>query len=116
METEILVDALSGIRRAPSQEKELHALMGQAFDRAGILFEREVATRSGPVDFVVAGTWALEVKIKGSGLTVARQITRYLEDERFAVGVIVTTKAMVVPVSMAHGKPVHVIGLWKNFL
>ncbi len=108
--------ALAPIKQTPATEIALHDLMGRCFDAEGILYQREVQTETGPVDFVIAEQWAVEVKIKGSPLALARQITRYLEDERFAGGIIVTTKAMSFPIEQAHGKPVRVIELWRQFV
>jgi len=112
---EALKVAFRSIVRAPVNEVDLHETLSLCLDRAGILHEREVETATGPVDFVIEGVCAMEVKVAGSGLVVARQLARYLNDERYACGVIVTTKAMQVPVEKINGKPIQVIELWRQF-
>jgi predicted AAA+ superfamily ATPase len=107
--------ALKGIRTAPEDEKHLQLLIAQCFIDAGMAFQREVQTSTGPVDFVIESA-AIEVKIKGSAMEVTRQIIRYLEDDRFSEGIVITTKPLVLPLGKSGGKPIHVIDLWRNFL
>lgn len=118
--TERIQRALQGITRAPASEIELHGQIAACLDAAGIPYEREVSTATGPVDFVVDETIALEVKVKGSAISVSRQVIRYLQDDRFSGAVVVTTKPLAmplesVPVESGGWKQIHVIELWRNF-
>ena len=115
-----ITSALRTIDRAAVSEVDLHQQIERCLFAAGMLHEREVPTATGPVDFVVHGTTLLEVKVKGSGLVVARQVARYLEDARFAEAVVVTSRPMSLPieeVTTEYGtvKPIHMIELWRNF-
>lgn len=111
--------ALRHIVMAPQTEAELQEQIGACLTRAGIEFEREVMTATGPVDFVV-GVTVIEIKIKGSSIDVIRQVTRYLDDPRFDAGIIVTTKPFIIPIIDVKTpyklKPVRVIELWRQFL
>ncbi len=112
--------ALADIRRAPRSEKELHEWMEERFTRELIPFRCEVETGAGPVDFAI-GTVLVEVKVQGSGMEVSRQVIRYLQSMEFDGAVIVTTKAMQIPIGRVACecgalKPVHVISLWRQFL
>ena len=81
MSRELIASSLRGLRYAPTGEKELQDWIDGAFTRVGFLFEREVETGAGPVDFVI-GTIAIEVKIKGSPVAITRQLLRYLQTGR----------------------------------
>ncbi len=112
---EKIAEALKGIRQHPQDEKDLQSTIARCLTAAGIPFSREVLTSTGPVDFVV-GTTAIEIKIRGSATDVARQIIRYLDDERFTEGIIITTRPMLIPIQKSGEKPIRVIDLWRNFL
>lgn len=109
---EIIRNSLSSVKCAASCEKELQDVIERVFLRKGVPFQREVRTTGGFIDFVVFDRIVVEIKIKGSGIQAARQVLRYLEDERFDTGVIVTTKAMQIPESLN----IEVISLWRNFI
>ena len=118
MSRDAIIQALESLRSAPTSEKELQSWMDGAFSRAGILFDREVETGAGPVDFVI-GTIAVEVKTKGSPVVITRQLLRYLRTGRFTEIILVTTKAINLPPTLetASGAiPVTVVPLWKQFL
>ncbi len=110
---------LSQIQAAPGNEVQLQDRIAQILQMAGIVFDRECATATGPVDFII-GDVALEIKTSGSPTAIARQLIRYLNEERFRSLILVTTRPIALPLSeveTAHGtKPIHVIDLWRNFL
>lgn len=116
--------ALAGNTRELRNEMELQREIAAAFDRAGIDYEREVPVRGSRkrIDFVVAGSIAVEVKASGgSGMGPWRQLFVYLEDPRFVAGVIVSVKASSQPArhfERADGTliPLHKIELWKYSL
>lgn len=107
--------SLGRITVVPGSEKELQAWIAAAFLADGLPFEREVATETGPADFVVDKTCLVEVKMHGSAMAAARQVARYLDDDRFACGVVVSTRPMVLPLAEVGGKPIHQVELWRNF-
>lgn len=111
--------ALRALTRAPGNEEELHRLMESCFDQSGILYEREVRTATGPVDFAI-GDLAVEVKVGGSALAIARQLIRYGQEARFTAVALVTTKPIRLPIewieSPTGNKPIYVIDLWRQFL
>jgi hypothetical protein len=119
MTVEQIKIALRAITQAPASEIELHQKMERCFTAAGIACEREVATETGPVDFVLGGSVALEVKVRGSAMAVCRQVIRYLQDPRFAEAVIVTTRPMTLPLEAVQTpggvKPIQLVELWRNF-
>ncbi len=113
-----IATALQDLRHAPTDEKVLQAWIDAAFTRAGLLFEREVETGTGPVDFVL-GTIAIEVKIKGSPVAITRQLLRYLQTGRFTEAILITTRALSLPATLATERgtfPLTVLPLWKQFL
>lgn len=113
----IVRQALAGISRAPMDEKVLQDQMEKLFSAAGLDFERECLTETGPVDFRV-GKAAVEVKVHGSALAVTRQLARYLDDPRFDEGIIVTTRPMQLIVREIHAekvKPIRMVELWRQF-
>lgn len=116
--------ALEGKTRAIKDESVLQREIARAFDAAGIDYEREVPIRGSKkrIDFVVAGSVAVEVKASGgTGLAPWRQLIRYLEDPRFDAGVLVSVKATSQPLQHAERAdgsmiPLYKIELWKNAL
>lgn len=120
---DLIASCLEGRTRSFSDEIALHSEIAAAFDHAAIPYEREVKLgKSGRVDFIVAGSIAVEVKgLDGRGLGPVRQLFRYLEDPRFTAGVLLTVRATRVPLTSyltADGRevPVHKIELWRNAL
>lgn len=112
--------ALAGIRMAPRDERELQDAIARRLEAEGLTFEREVETGAGPVDFVVELTIAVEVKIAGGGIAIARQITRYMQSEQLTEAVLVTLRATPLPIDRVATdrgwKPIHVIELWRQCL
>lgn len=114
--------ALDGMKTEPRDELVLQDQIAAAFDKAGLEYSREVRVGKDRIDFVVNGNIAIEVKAGGgTGLAPWRQLFRYLEDDRFDHGVLITVKATRQPTShfeRADGTliPLHKIELWKNLL
>ena len=110
---------LSQIRTAPDNEVLLQDRIAQILAKDGIVFDRECSTATGPVDFVI-GDVALEIKTAGSPTAIARQLIRYLNDDRFGSLILITTRPIALPVTEVETdqgtKPIHVIDLWRNFL
>lgn len=107
---------LSDITTWPKDEKQLQQWTQDRLAVAGIDFRREVKSGSGYVDFVIGRT-AIELKVRGSLLKVTRQVIRYLEDDRFDMGIIVSTKPFQGGLDLGQlSKPIHVIELWRQFI
>ena len=115
---EAIRQALCGIVMMPRSEAELHGIIERRLLAVGISHQREAPTATGPVDFAL-GSLAMEVKVAGSANDIARQIIRYLQEPQFTALVLVTARAITLPIShvetLEGDKPVHVIELWKNF-
>ncbi|HSI86845.1 MAG: hypothetical protein ACAI35_04340 [Candidatus Methylacidiphilales bacterium] len=111
--------ALSAITMQPRSELELHETISKLLTAQGIVHRREVKTNRGTVDFVI-GDIAMEIKIKGGSIDIARQLIRYLQDPQFTSLILVTTKAIKLPITEVEtpegNKPVFVIELWRNFI
>ncbi len=106
--------SLTKITRCPNTEVALQDGIAKCFEMAGLVFKREVSIKAGKLDFVI-DSLIIEVKIKGSPLSVYRQLARYLEED-YEAAVLVTTKPFNLPLYQANYKPIFVINLWKNFL
>ncbi len=115
----LIVKALKAHRFNYQNEKELqdgveHVLMANA-----IPFEREkiLGGRFGTIDFLIDGRIGIEIKIKGSPSSVARQLVRYFECERVGELILLTGRERLghLP-SMILGKRLTVVSLWETFL
>lgn len=111
--------ALNGLRFRYRHELDLHAGLAQAFERAGIDYEREVRVAGGFIDFLIAGQLGVEVKIKGSTAALGRQLARYAAEDRITELLVLTTRPqhryVTLESSLARvGKPitVHTLGLF----
>lgn len=90
-------------------EEGLQSGLSKVFESQNIPFVREKSlNRADRPDFLVAGGIAIEVKIKGSLAQFLRQASRYLEDPRVQILVIIGTPAWISKVPAAlHGKPIY---------
>lgn len=119
---EQIAAALEGNTRAFHNEIALHAEMARAFDYTGIPYQQEVTLpgHKGDIDFILHEDIAVEVKAHGGGgLSPLRQLMRYLEDPRFTLGILVTTRPVTLPVDHFERPdgtrvPIRNIQLWKN--
>ena len=118
------VSQLKGIigRRKLSFDREIgfQEQIERALNAAGISHVREMPVPGGKLDFFLpaCGT-ALELKTKGSGTAVCRQVMRYLEDPRVRGVIVVSTKPMDMPMTECSVggeiKPIGILELWRNF-
>ena len=83
--------ALSHHAYLHSEEKQLHAAIGEALTSEGITFEREKTVGKNRYDFFVDGV-VIEVKIDGSPADSLRRSQRYLKDEGVSALLLVTTQ------------------------
>lgn len=65
-------------------------------------------------DFMIGGT-AIEVKIKGSPMSIYKQCVRYLKFDEVKSLILVTGKTMGMPQEIL-GKPVYVISLGRLWI
>lgn len=124
-----VIAALAGIRVPLEDEKATQLAIGSALAAAGLNAEREVPVTGGIIDFVVTLSEpsppplrsmrfihvGVEVKIKGGGASIARQIRRYaLEDSLDAI-VLATSKPVALPAEIS-GKTIAVLDLARAWL
>jgi hypothetical protein len=104
-----VADVLRQVRVAMTTEKDLQAGIGEALTQAGIQHRREVTVTGGVIDFTV-GRIGIEVKVKGSVSSVARQLQRYAHAPELDELVVATTRPGLadLPASLG-GKAVTVV-------
>ena len=119
IETPAVVSVLRRHRYNYSNEKDLQEGIEQALLKNMIPFEREkiLVDKHGTIDFLIDGRIGLEIKIKGSPSSVARQLARYLDCSEVSELVLVTGRALLgrLPVVL-RGKKLTVVNLWETFL
>lgn len=90
---EAIADVLRGVRFSYSSEDQLQRGIASAFNRAGLVFRREVKLSDADrIDFLVGST-GVEVKVTGSVDNVTRQLARYAAHDSVRELVLVTTVA-----------------------
>lgn len=97
---------LGGHRFRCVNEAELQDAMAKALSRAGLPFERErILEGAGRVDFFLPGPprIALEVKVDGAWMAVARQVARYAASPDVDEVILASTR-------MAHGSIPGLLG------
>lgn len=114
-----VADSLRGRTKSFADEVRLHEEMEKAFTRSGFAFAREVRIAGGRLDFLFADGTALEVKVKGSGPAVCRQVIRYFADPRVRAVIVVSTKPITLPLHAYNAldnttRPIHLVELWRN--
>jgi hypothetical protein len=67
------------------------------------------------IDFLVGGTTGVEVKLKGAGKDIARQLARYCASPAIDGLVLVTNKPVALPPTI-NGKPVVAFSLGSAWL
>ena len=103
-------------RLSLANEKQTQSDIADVFTVAGIPFEREVRLcEADIVDFMVADTIAIEVKIKGQRKAIFRQLERYAGHDRVTHILLFTSVAMMLPGEIG-GKPAHVASLSRGWL
>ena len=109
--------ALSKTRLNLSDEKLLQNDIAKALDIAKIPYKREVKISSNSIiDFLVEGL-GIEVKIRGNGsaMSIYRQIERYCQSEQVSELLLLTSKTMRLPESIAN-KPIYTLSLGRTQL
>lgn len=99
-----------------TDEKQTQVHIAKVLDAGGVAFEREVRLSDRDiVDFMVDGSVAVEVKIKGQRKAIYRQLERYAAHNQVKAVVLVTSVAMTLPPEIG-GKPATVASLSKGWL
>lgn len=112
---ERILAVLKTHRFSLSDEKKLQAEIAEAFDSAGIVYEREDRlSAEDVVDFTI-GAIAAEIKIKGSRRNIYAQVERYAKHDRIKELILITNVATGFPPEV-NGKPVYVLNLAKAWM
>jgi len=113
---ERIIECLSRIRiKSVPEETDIHGLICDALNDAGIEFHHEKRLNSGLRPDFMIGNIALEVKkSKPNATALKKQLSAYLESDEISAVVLVSQKRVNVPVSI-NGKriyPVFLDRLW----
>ena len=115
---ERVLAALSGTYFRFSDEETLQDGIESVLIDAAIPYEREFhLSGRDRLDFLVDGSIAIEVKIKGTTPELTRQLHRYAADPRVQAIIVVTSRmrlAMQPPV--LQGTPLHIVSLAESQL
>lgn len=112
----VLASARVDLTNEKATQADLHALLTARLpDAIEVVREARLSPRDVP-DFIIGGGIVVEVKIKRATLreTLA-QITRYAEHHTVTAVIVVSNRAMSLPVSI-HGKPVVFVSLGRAWL
>jgi hypothetical protein len=97
-------------------EKRTQEQIGDVLTAAAIPYQRECHLSSADiVDFLVAETLAVEVKIKGTKRAIYRQLERYAGHDCVHAILLLTANSMPLPLTIA-GKPAAVASLSIGWL
>jgi hypothetical protein len=104
-------------RLSLSTEKLTQSDLDEALTKAEIPFEREKRLAPGDIpDFMVDGSIAVEVKIKGAQRRqIYRQLERYAKHDAVVAVVLVTNLSMALPREI-NGKPAFVASMGSAWL
>ena len=112
---------LDGCKFSYSNEKQLQALIAQAFEKGHMHPVREWNLGDGDIiDFLIdAGVefgFGIEVKTKEPPAKVLRQLERYAQHKEINQLLLITSVPAHgrLPQSI-NGKPLHIYGLWGKF-
>ena len=97
------------------REVATQAAIAQHLVGAGIAFERERRLGADRPDFMVEGGIAVEVKLAGEKRRIYDQLARYAQHDEVREVVLVTGRAMGVPVTIG-GKPAWYLSLSRGWL
>lgn len=98
----------------PGPEHVLAEDLRDALSKAGVPFKHEAQLANGRVDIRVE-TIAVELKVKGSPMSVLRQLARYGKDPTVETVILVTTSrkiSLAMPPKIG-GKPLYVVYLMR---
>jgi hypothetical protein len=116
----VTADVLAGLLRSArfrySSEDDLQRGIVQFLEAMAVPFEREVVLApASRIDFLVGGSIGIEVKIGGSVADLGYQVLRYLQQERVASIIVVTTKASHrdLPPEL-EGKKIYIVHLYTS--
>lgn len=112
-----VLQVLSGKRFPLEDEKATQAAIWAVLEADAGTWKaaREVPVAGGIIDFVVGGTTGIEVKLKGSGVAIGRQLRGYAMEPALTGLVLVTSKPVMVP-RMMNGKPLAVVEMGRAWL
>lgn len=105
-----LVELIGGYRFTFRNEDELQYAIAEMLETEGLAVEREVRLdHHGRIDILVDGI-GIEIKIKGSEVSVSRQLQRYAASDRVRELVLVTHRAVLSNIpDWIEDKPVTVV-------
>lgn len=107
---------LKRYRFSVDNEKRTQADIENVLTRAQVPFVRECNLGdAGVIDFMIDDTIGIEVKIKGSKMSMYRQCKRYCETGRFQHLILATLTAITLPADI-DGTPTSVASLSTAFL
>lgn len=111
-----IIELLTTHRLPLADERLLQQAIGDVFEVGALDFEREVRLAPGDIiDFMVEGSVAVEVKIKGSRRAIYRQLERYCGHDAVASIVLATNVPMALPLEI-NGKPTAIAALGRGWL
>ena len=112
---QVISQILSSRRFSLSNEKRLQEEIAEALALAGVQLVREFRLDAGSIIDFMVGDVGIEVKIKGSKLSIFRQVERYAGFDQIRQLLLVTNVPMGMPAEI-NGKPVFVFNLAKAWL
>lgn len=114
-----LCNRLARMRLPLEDEKALQAVIAERLENYGVGLVREMPVTGGVIDFFVPVIGAgIEVKIKGAGLAIRRQLAGYADDARIAELVLVTAKPVALPETIGRRRrvPVTLVDISRGWL
>lgn len=79
-------------------EKELQSVVSDILLKEKINFKREFTlSESNIIDFLLTDGTGIEIKIKGSGMSILRQLKRYSNEDKIERILLITTKRIFLP-------------------
>ena len=113
----IVLNTLKKIRFLISDEKALQTEIEKSLNGSGVDFVREFYFDNSKdhIDFMIADTIGMEIKIKGSRKKIYEQCVRYCNHGRITSFILVTNRSMGFPKEI-NGVPCYVLNLSKAWL
>ena len=109
-------NALNLTRLSTIIEQECQLQIATALTQSGISFEREYQLGSGSrIDFMCPDGVGIEVKLRGRGTSIAKQLKKYEYFDQVKALILVTAYA-VDPTPLGFTKPLKVIWISKAWL
>lgn len=98
-----------------SDEKRLQEEIEEKLEEHGVEFVREHRLSAADIPDFMVGSLAIEVKIKGSKLSIYKQVERYAQHEEVKSLLLITNVATGFPPTV-NGKPAYVFNLARAWL